>query len=340
MRRHPLYRSGYRSHWAGNRGQKKRHMENRSTAVVFEQPGRMALRSVGLPAPEPGDCVVDVEWTGISTGTERLLWDGRMPDFPGLAYPLVPGYESVGRIRTSDADSGLQAGTRVFVPGSRGFTDVRGLFGGAADQLVVPAARLIPLDDNLGEEAVLLALAATACHAVSRLGEGRFPELIVGHGVLGRLLARVVIALGGEPPVVWETNAARRGHNHDYPVIDPATDRRQDYRVICDVSGDAALLDNLIGHIAPGGCILLAGFYHQPLAFQFAPAFMRELELRIAAEWQAPDMIQAAGLVTAGKLSLDALITHRSPAAAAAPAYRTAFGDPECLKMVLDWRSA
>ena len=34
---------------------------------------------------------MDVEWSGISTGTERLLWSGRMPPFPGLGYPLVPG---------------------------------------------------------------------------------------------------------------------------------------------------------------------------------------------------------------------------------------------------------
>ena len=48
--------------------------------------------------PDPAaddEIVVDVEFSGISTGTERLLWDGRMPPFPGMGYPLVPGYESV-----------------------------------------------------------------------------------------------------------------------------------------------------------------------------------------------------------------------------------------------------
>ena len=44
------------------------------------------------------DVVVDIEYSGISTGTERLLWTGRMPAFPGMGYPLVPGYESVGRV--------------------------------------------------------------------------------------------------------------------------------------------------------------------------------------------------------------------------------------------------
>jgi 3-hydroxyethyl bacteriochlorophyllide a dehydrogenase len=39
-----------------------------------------------------------------------------------------------------------------------------------------------------------------------------------------------------------------------------------------------------------------------------------------------------------GLLSLDGLITHRQDATQADAAYRTAFGDADCLKMVLDWR--
>ncbi|MBT5488485.1 MAG: chlorophyll synthesis pathway protein BchC, partial [Halieaceae bacterium] len=51
-------------------------MVTTSTAVVFEQPGEMSVRRVQLPEPHATDCVVKVHWTGISTGTERLLWDG------------------------------------------------------------------------------------------------------------------------------------------------------------------------------------------------------------------------------------------------------------------------
>ena len=149
-------------------------------AVVFERPGELSLRPVGMLAPGPGDCVVDVEWSGISTGTERLLWSGRMPPFPGLAYPLVPGYESIGRVREAGADSRLQPGQRVFVPGSSAFSDVRGLFGGTAERLIVPTERVLPVDDSLGADGILLALAATAAHAVSVAGEGRVPELVVG----------------------------------------------------------------------------------------------------------------------------------------------------------------
>jgi 3-hydroxyethyl bacteriochlorophyllide a dehydrogenase len=235
------------------------------------------------------------------------------------------------------ANSGREVGERVFVPGAKCFGDVRGLFGGAAARVILPGARTIPFAEDLAEQGVLLALAATAHHAHSQPGLTQ-PDLIVGHGVLGRMIARLAV-LAGANPVVWETNAARRDGAAGYEVIDPAADTRRDYRCICDVSGDGALLDTLISRLAPGGEVVLAGFYDEPLSFVFPPAFMREARLRVAAQWLPSDLAAVKNLAESGRLSLDGLITHRADAMQADTAYRTAFGDPSCLKMILDWRS-
>jgi 3-hydroxyethyl bacteriochlorophyllide a dehydrogenase len=307
-------------------------------AVVLEQPARLALSRLDLIPPGDGDVVVDIQWSGISTGTERLLYTGRMPPFPGMGYPLVPGYESVGRVRAAGPAAGRRVGEQVFVPGARCFGPVRGLFGGAAAHLVVPGAKVVPVAEHLGERAVLLALAATAHHAASAR-DGALPELIVGHGVLGRLLARVAIALGGTPPVVWERHPQRAQGAEGYRVVHPDEDARRDYRAIYDVSGDASLLDQLIGRLAPGGEAVLAGFYSEPLSFAFPPAFMREARIRVAAEWREADLTAVSALAESGRLSLDGLITHREDATRAPDAYRTAFDDPACLKMILDWRA-
>ncbi len=306
-----------------------------TVAVVLEQPCELALKRLALTPPGPTDVVVDLAWTGISTGTERLLFRGEMPPFPGMGYPLVPGYESVGRVVEAGSGSGRERGQWVFVPGARCFEGVRGLFGGAARRLVVAGDRAWPVPDGLGEQAVLLALAATAQHA---LAGGPPPELIVGHGVLGRLLARQAILHGAAPPTVWEADAGRRSGASGYRVVDPRHDERRDYRAIYDVSGDASLLDELLARIAPGGEVVLAGFYPGRLSFDFAPAFMREARLRIAAEWNDEDLAAVLELVASGRLPLDGLVTHRAPAADAPAAYERAFGDPSCLKMILDWR--
>jgi 3-hydroxyethyl bacteriochlorophyllide a dehydrogenase len=309
-----------------------------TTAIVLESPGHLVVDQLDLAPFGADDVVVDIDYSGISTGTERLLWSGRMPPFPGMGYPLVPGYESVGTISDAGDHAISRIGQTVFVPGANCFGPVRGLFGGAAARLVVPAARAVEIDQALGEQGVLLALAATALH-VTAAPDAKQPELIVGHGVLGRLLARMAVRAGGTPPVVWETNPERAAGAVGYNVVAPADDDRRNYRVICDVSGDAGLLDTLIGRLAPGGEIVLAGFYADRLGFAFPPAFMREARLRIAAEWQPADLVAVRGMIADGSLSLEGLITHRQEVRTAESAYRTAFTDPACLKMILDWRA-
>jgi 3-hydroxyethyl bacteriochlorophyllide a dehydrogenase len=307
-------------------------------AVILQEPQRVEVSPVALAPAGDDDIVVDIAWSGVSAGTERLLWQGRMPPFPGMGYPLVPGYESVGRIVGAGCNVKLHVGDQVFVPGARCFGGLKGLFGGAASRLVTPASRAIPVDEAWGDKAILLALAATAWHAMSA-PNATPPDLIVGHGALGRLLARLTILSGAAPPTVWEREPARAMPEDAYQVTCAEDDARRDYRAIYDVSGDGSLLDALIGRLAPGGEITLAGFYSAPLSFSFPPAFMREARLRAAAEWRASDLASVRRFIDEGRLSLDGLVTHRRDARDAADAYRVAFEDPSCLKMVLDWRT-
>ncbi|MEN2787923.1 chlorophyll synthesis pathway protein BchC [Sphingomonas qilianensis] len=305
-----------------------------AVAVILEAPERLALRALALTAMAPADVCVEIDWSGISSGTEKLLWTGRMPDFPGMGYPLVPGYESVGRIVDAGVGARGRIGEWVFVPGANCYEQARGLFGGTARRVVLPAARAIPIRESLGADGILLALAATAHHAIA---VGGVPELVIGHGILGSLIARIAVACGGDAPLVWETNPQRRAAL-GYDVVDPTDDSRRDYASICDASGATDVLDLAIGRLAKGGEIVLAGFYDR-LSFAFPAAFMREAKLRIAAEFTSADIAATLALIDTGLLELDGLISHARPASQALDAYPQAFTDPECRKMVLDWRA-
>jgi 3-hydroxyethyl bacteriochlorophyllide a dehydrogenase len=238
--------------------------------------------------------------------------------------------------------SPVKEGEWVFVPGSYTFTGATNLFGGAGATMVVPHSRVIPVDQGLGANAILLALAATVYHAVSIGGKRDpiiAPDLIVGHGVMGRLLARLVVAAGLPAPTVWETNPVRQLGGEGYKVIHPDEDTRKDYQAIYDVSGDGKLLNSLISRLAHGGEVVLAGFYTQDLSFAYPPAFMREAQIRVATEWKKPDLLAVNELIHNGRLSLDGLLTHTQTPDKALDAYEVAFGDPHCLKMVMDWRN-
>jgi len=304
--------------------------ELKARGVVFRGDRSSALETLELTSPDSGEVVVDVAWSGVSTGTERMLWTGEMPPFPGMGYPLVPGYESVGRIIAAPDQPGL-VGKMAFIPGSSCFKDASGLFGASASRLMVKSDRLALLGEHASPEHTLLALAATAHHAIIR---GKAPDLVIGNGVLGRLVARITEAVTGEAPTIWETDPVRRSAT---AAIDPATDTRMDYLAPCDVSGSVEALDQIITHCARGAEITLAGFYKTRPNFAFPPAFMKEISLHVAAEWRPEDLNAVLAMVRDGVLGLSGLITHTTAPDDIAGAYETAFDDASCLKMIIDW---
>ena len=182
----------------------------------------------------------------------------------------------------------------------------------------------------------MLALAATARHALASPGS-QLPDLIIGHGVLGRLLARLTILAGAPAPTVWEIDPRRMGGGLGYKVCLPDEDERRDYRAIYDASGNAALIDAMVGRLIKGGEIVLAGFYADRPSFAFAPAFMKEARIRIASEWSPADLLAVRMLLESDALSLEGLITHEVDAAQACESYPNAFANADCLKMIFNW---
>jgi 3-hydroxyethyl bacteriochlorophyllide a dehydrogenase len=308
-----------------------------TTAVILKEPKVIGLDVLEVTPPTSDDIVVRVTHSGISTGTEKLFWTGEMPPFPGMGYPLVPGYEAAGEVVEAGSATHFKVGDRVFVPGANCFKGAFGLFGGASSLLVSDASRATKIDAGFGAEGALLALAATARHAMAGPHKS-VPDLIVGHGVLGRLLARLTLAAGAPAPTVWDINPDRQAGAQGYSVVHPDDDPRKDYTSVYDVSGASGILGQLIGRIAKGGEVVLAGFYTGAVSFAFPPAFMKEARFRVAAEWTRDDLIATRGLVESGILDLGGLITHELPAERATEAYPIAFNDAHCLKMILDWK--
>ena len=316
-----------------------------NTLAVVLRGARAAGAAAGSSSTPPADddVVVDIEWSGISTGTERLLWTGRMPRFPGMGYPLVPGYESVGRVVEAGRALGRAASASACsCPAPRCFGEVRGLFGGAASRVVVPARARVPVDDGLGEQGVLLALAATAYHALAGAGAraarpDRRPRRARPPARAPRGAPAARRRRSGRRNAAAPRRRRRLPGRRSRPTTRAATTAR-----ICDVSGDAALLDTLIARLAPRRRDRARRLLRR--AAVASPSRRPSCARRASASPPNGSRADLRGGARAGRataaLSLDGLITHRARRRRTPTrAYRTAFGDPACLKMVLDWRA-
>lgn len=177
-------------------------------ALWYAGPKRAELRPCALPAPREDEARVRTLWTGISRGTERLVFNGltrdahrermRAPmqegDFP---FPVKYGYCAVGLVE--DGPPTL-AGRKVFALHPH------------QDRFIAPAERLTIVPD--GVPARRATLAANMETALNGLWDAQAAPgdriVIVGAGVVGLLLAYLTTRLPGAEVIVIDPAAERR----------------------------------------------------------------------------------------------------------------------------------
>src|SRR3954454_11284787 len=170
-------------------------MQVGARAYWLSEPGRGEIRSVALPEPGPGDVLVRTLRTGVSRGTETLVFRGGVPpgqhatmrapfqdgDFPG---PVKYGYLNVGVV---------EAGP----PGLRGRT-VFCLYPHQTAYVVPAGAVTVVPDDVPPARAVLAGTVETAVNALwdaaPLIGDR---VAVVGAGMVGCCVARLLARFPG-----------------------------------------------------------------------------------------------------------------------------------------------
>jgi threonine dehydrogenase-like Zn-dependent dehydrogenase len=180
----------------------------RARALWIAEAGRCEMREAPLGPLEPGNVRVRTRMSGISRGTERLVFDGAVPaaehermrapfqegDF---GFPVKYGYCAVG---TVIAGGGHAAGSRVFALHPH------------QDIFDVPSASVRPIPDGVPDEAAPLAAhLETAINALwdhpPRIGDR---VAVVGLGAVGLCLTRLLAATPGIELAGFDPSPAAR----------------------------------------------------------------------------------------------------------------------------------
>src|SRR5690349_16267435 len=166
------------------------HAAADARAFWLRAPGQGEVRQVALPAPGPGDVLVRTLRSGVSRGTELLVFRGGVPpsqyaamrapfqdgEFPG---PVKYGYLSVGVVEEGPEDV---RGQTVFCLYPH------------QDTYVVPASAVTVVPDGIPADRAVLA--GTVETAVNALWDA--PPLVgdritvVGAGMVGCCVARLL----------------------------------------------------------------------------------------------------------------------------------------------------
>lgn len=170
-----------------------------SRAVIYAAPQQVTLENIAVTAPAPGEALLRALWSGVSRGTEGLVYRGGVPaseydrmrapfQAGAFPFPVRYGYAMVGMVEAlgEGAPSDL-IGRRFFAlhPHESRFT--------------LPVSALTPLPDAVpSRRATLAPNLETALNAVWDAGVGPGDRVaIVGIGGVGALLAMVLAPLPG-----------------------------------------------------------------------------------------------------------------------------------------------
>jgi 2-desacetyl-2-hydroxyethyl bacteriochlorophyllide A dehydrogenase len=330
-------------------------------AVWFGGPQQVEIRQEPVAAVGPDDVRVRTLVSGVSAGSELLVYRGDAPsdlrpDLPTVSgdfgFPIKFAYASVGRV--------IEVGSRV---AELAVDDLVFVHHPHQTEYVVPADFPIRLPEGLppdvGVFAANLETAVTVVlDAHPRLGEA---VLVTGQGIVGLLITMLVRRAGATPIMTADLYERRRaasaaaGAHHALGVdvdlvgaVLELTDRRG-VDVAVEVSGSPDALQACIDAAAFAGTVVVASWYGtRDVSLSLGGGFHRRrlrvvssqvstLDPVLAPRW---DRTRRTALVSAllSELPLLDLITHRFPLDQAAAAYELLDGNPgECLQVVLDY---
>lgn len=229
-------------------------------ALWVVEPGRAEIRDVDVPDPEPGQVLVRTLRSGISRGTEALVFRGGVPthlrdsmrapfqegEFPG---PVKYGYLNVGIVESGPA---ALVGRTVFAlyPHQTAY--------------VVAADAVVPVPEDVpAERAVLAGTVETAVNALwdaAPLVGDRVT--VVGGGMVGCCVARLLTGIPGVEVTLVDvtperaTTAASLGVAFALPADAPD---RQD--VVLHTSGTAAGLQLSLDLLVSEGTVVDLSWY-------------------------------------------------------------------------------
>jgi 2-desacetyl-2-hydroxyethyl bacteriochlorophyllide A dehydrogenase len=335
-------------------------------AVVLEAPESLRIEERPEPTAHRENVVVRIRAIGIC-GTDLSIFGGKV----SVDYPPILGHEMVGTLE--NAVSGLDPGTRVVVDPNvfcgtcyqclKGQENVcataelmgRDRDGAFGDLLAVPARNVFPIPDEIDDQSAPLLQVLTTCVHAQRQTQ-LFPQdsvLVLGLGVSGLLHVQLAKARGAYPVIGITRSeskrllAARLGADLVIDPSDPTLEERiaeatqgRGPDLVVECVGKTTTLAQAIKLARVGGGITVFGTITEDAGdLPFYQLYYKELSLVNPRAAKPEDFPAAIGLVAAGTVKLDPLITHTFPLESAEEAIATS-SESGSLKVILDHGSA
>lgn len=192
--------------------------------IVFTAPRVAELLEVECPAPAKNEVTVCLEYSAISSGTEKAIFIGLRCGINSIedeeaAFPRTAGYSAAGTVTEIGSDiTDIEVGDRVIV-----------YWGCHKKNITVNRNKVIKIPDGISTRESSMALISTFPLAAIRKTKLEIGEsaLVMGLGILGIFAVQELKAAGAYPIIAVDPVKERRDFalkmGADY-ALDPTSD--------------------------------------------------------------------------------------------------------------------
>ncbi|HEY0867052.1 MAG TPA: zinc-binding alcohol dehydrogenase [Fimbriimonas sp.] len=311
-------------------------MQTRS--ILFTGPDQVELADVEVPAPGPGEILLETVYSVVSPGTEIRCLEGGQPGSPD--WPYIPGYSMVGRVVARGEGASLEEGTLVFCAGTRK-AGVALCWGGHIGHAVVPEADAYVVPAGVDTVTAGMAhLVAIAVRGVRLTKPTLYCTVaVLGLGPIGQLSARLFAATDAKTIAVdlvpERVQAAQSAGIRAYLAKgDPAEVVREFFPdgadIVVDATGSPQAIHSSIAAARdkpwddsrdPGPRIVIQGSYPNELPIPYQEAFLKEATFLLPRSCQPSDVRLVLELLADGRLRVGDIVSRVYAPAEAPKAY-------------------
>lgn len=328
-------------------------MGMRGKALVFPEPNKADIWEFDLPELQDGEVLIEIEYSGVSTGTERQIYLGQDKR---AVFPVVTGYQSVGKVLEFKGKCpGIEIGDRVLVGSTKKAPKMNLCWGSHVSHAIMDHQNLVKCKKSIKPEVAALSwVAGVGRYGVAK-SEVKHGDIVVvnGQGIIGQMAAQMSKIWGAKKVLASDVLPYRVELSKKYSAdecIDSTNANFKEYvkriypdgvDVVLESTGISRLIIDCLKMVKLNGTFCFQGWYPGEIIFPFEIPHEKQMKMVFPFAWDGNRaLMHVLDLLENGKLNIEPLISHKIKYDDAPRIYPDLVKGvvKEVMGIVIDWR--
>ncbi|ACF11543.1 Alcohol dehydrogenase GroES domain protein [Chlorobaculum parvum NCIB 8327] len=317
-------------------------MQGEAQALVLLKANKLKLQSVKYVADGPRDVLVRTIASTITPGLDRLLLTNKPVSHKVLAYPVMPGSETIGQVmHTGPEVTGVKEGDFVYAFKGDRWVGIDPYYGCHAEVIPTSEENVLPLGREPIHRDLLTGLVAYVLTAMEKIDfDPSMRVLILGLGSVGLMVSEYLYHRGVRQVDALEVFPLRgqlsHAENIAIDIADFTSDFNDSYDLVIETTGRILMIEKSMRLMKPRAKTLLMGSY-EVLGYDYRLIQHKEPVIICSSVTERRHLDDAQALLDQEVLDTEKFFTNVFPVEQFELAYRVALDSKEAIKTVLSW---